>query len=717
MSDRRGARVVLYLGACITLFPSGASLQAGGKTTTLIRQNKPVPVIVVGSEASPSEKFAAQEMATYLGKMTGRKIPVVDDSNIPKGKVIALGRSKLTASMDVAGLGCEQFITDVQPNRLTIIGGRREAKPGQSARDAGTLYGVYEFLDRLGVRWYRPEPWGEHVPRKSSIDPKIGRTVSPAPSYSFRSDAPGGLGYYWHQTTEEEKNQGAIWAARNRLNFWDSSLDGGGEFYWFPGVQTKVTAVRDAVLEAKLGGKEHYTWDHAYRYILPPEEYFASHPEYFALIKGKRDRSDLCLGNIEMQRVFADTLIAKAKANPDLSSLSLEPSDCLGNTCDCDPCKAMDLPLNTRPNGEGSNRVARFSNTIAGLVGKEAPWVKLIWLGYSGHTAAPTNVQQLEPNTIIMPAPIGEWNDWRKSLRGLSGSTFDLPKMLGEWAALKPSCLMMWDYYGGYAWPGPLPMTHSVANRWREYRKFGVKGIANEGETSWGPQGLDRYMSVKLMWNPDLDVDRELNLYYTNYYGHAAKPMKAYHESLFKAFEKAQYPIWSGGHGMHLLFTPALVKELGKHIGNAQALVKGQPLCERRMKGVWAGYEFARRVSEILVLKKKSGIPVSRTDPVSYLSPGMPRPAFVWSGNYLQSSEAEKAYGDLIRWVRSVNTGDHVFLMIRDQSKCKITEDVAETIFSTKGWAESIWISYLPYDILMNAMNTDQPEEVILKDF
>jgi hypothetical protein len=224
-------------------------------------------------------------------------------------------------------------------------------------------------------------------------------------------------------------------------------------------------------------------------------------------------------------------------------------------------------------------------------------------------------------------------------------------------------------------------------------------------------------MCVRLMWNPDLDVQRELDLYYANYSGPAVRPMKAYHEALFRAFEKAPYPIWSGGHGMHLLFTPALVKELGGFMTEAQTLVRGQPLYERRLNGVWAGYEFARRVSEILVLKKKHGVAVTKTDRLGNLAPEVPRPEFGGAGNYLHSVEAEKAYRDLIRWVRSVNTKDHVFFMIRDQAKAKLQEDVAETIFCRKGFAESVWIAYLPYDILTNFMNAHQPEADVLRDF
>jgi hypothetical protein len=207
-------------------------------------------------------------MVTYLEKITGQRIVIVDDGNVPDDRtIVAIGRSTLTASIDTSGLGCEQFVTDIQAQRLTIVGGHREAKPGQAARDAGTLYGVYE-------------------------------------------------------------------------------------------------------------------WNHMYRYLLPVEEYFGSHPEYFALKDGQPIRSDLCLGHPELPKRFAKKLIAKAQANPELTTRSVEPDDCLGHTCQCELCKAMDLPANRRPNGEGSNRIARFSNTIAGEVAKDAPWVKLMWLGY-----------------------------------------------------------------------------------------------------------------------------------------------------------------------------------------------------------------------------------------------------------------------------------------------------------------------------------------------
>jgi hypothetical protein len=249
----------------------------------------------------------------------------------------------------------------------------------------------------------------------------------------------------------------------------------------------------------------------------------------------------------------------------------------------------------------------------------------------------------------------------------------------------------------------------------RNYRKLGIRGIYWESVMSWGPQGLDYYMTARLAWNPDMDLEKELNLYYKNYYGPAAKPMKAYHELWMKALEKHTYPVQSGGRGMYLVCSPALINQLGKQMESAQALVKGQPLYERRLKGVWAGYEFSRRISEILVLKKKYGKIVVEAPPGTPRPPDLVGPVFAGTGSYYQSEEAEKAYGDLIRWMRSVNTEDQVFDMHLNPK-----EDVAETIFPQSRDADvygSCFFAYLPVDLLRNELYPNDREEVLLKDF
>lgn len=95
---------------------------------------------------------------------------------------------------------------------------------------------------------------------------------------------------------------------------------------------------------------------------------------------------------------------------------------------------------------------------------------------------------------------------------------------------------------------------------------------------------------------------------------------------------------------MHLLFTPALVAKLGAEMEQAEALVKGHELYERRLKGMLAGYEVARQVSDILVLKNREGVATE--------SPK-------WPGKtYLKSDNAEAAYEKLVAYIVSLSGVD-----------------------------------------------------------
>ena len=111
-------------------------------------------------------------------------------------------------------------------------------------------------------------------------------------------------------------------------------------------------------------------------------------------------------------------------------------------------------------------------------------------------------------------------------------------EVLRGWHQLKPSGIMIWEYWTGYGWPGPVPQTRAIADRLKHYRRYNVRGIFNDTTIQWGPQALELYMLGKLLWNPDLDLREELELYYQNYYGPAAEPMRGYHEAFMDEFEK-----------------------------------------------------------------------------------------------------------------------------------------------------------------------------------
>ncbi|MCA9097916.1 MAG: DUF4838 domain-containing protein, partial [Planctomycetaceae bacterium] len=598
------------------------------KSLTFYREGDPVPVIFVDLRASAPEKFAAHELRDHLQEIIGREITIRTDHWLkeePEGAYIAVGKSRFTADIDNSALETERYIIDVGERRIAIVGGRD--------RQRGVLYGVYEFLERLGVRWYRPEPWGRHLPQLKEISLPPGRIVSPGSHYEYRSVLAGGFtrNAEW---TLDQADATCLWALRNRLNGADPGSD------------------------PRYGGQVSPQFDHIYYQLFPVEEYFDSHPEFFCMYKGERRKTNpdaplrpdnptglqLCLGNPELQELFAQKIIDKARGRYDLDKVtfSATPNDACP-FCECDQCKAMDDPRDPK---SMSNRVCAFTNIIARKVASEVPGARISLNAYSDWTAPPTIVDRIEPNVQIHLALINGWSDYTRPFHSSPSWNDRTRESFQRWKALGVSRIYTYEYWSGYAWPGPLPLVKTVADRLRAYREFNVRGVYSESTPSWGPQGLDHYFTSQLLWNPDLDLDAELIAYYRNFYGPAELPMRRYHEKLLHALETSNLPVHSGGRGMHLLMTPTLIDELGKHIAAARASVQGQPLYERRLRGVAEGFEFSAAVSRLLQLKKQTGIEVSI--PAS-------------TGSYLKSPQAETAYEEILRIIRRNQSGDAVF--------------------------------------------------------
>lgn len=628
-----------------------------------ITANEPPPDIFIDMRATPAEKFAARELRDALVKMTGREIAIRTDYWIkdpPTAKFIAVGSSRFTADINSFDLATEQYIIDVTPRRLAIVGGRD--------RQRGILYGVYDVLEQWGVRWYRPEAWGEHVPERTTVALPLGRKTGAVPDYSYRSGLAGGFTRSAECTLDQSENA-ALWALRNRLNGPD------------PGS------------EPRSGGKVSLGFDHIYYQLIPVEEYFDQHPEYFCLIRGERRRRhpdyegrpgnptalQLCLSNPGLQELFAQKIIEKARGRYDLNqvSFSMTPNDACP-FCECDACKLMDDP---KEPASMSNRVCLFTNIVARKVAQAVPGARLSLNAYSTWTDPPRLIERMEPNVLIHIALINGWADYTKPLAApepnwnrSAASSFE------RWKALGVSEIYTYEYWSGYGWQGPLPIVRTIADRLRQYRKYNIRGVYNETHPAWGPQGLELYMFSKLIWNPDLDVDHELNLYYKNFYGPAEVPMRAYHEAWLGAIEQHPHPVFSGGRGMHLMMKPKFIEQTGTYIDQAEKLVQGHPLYEHRLKGVAEGHQFAAGISKVLQIKKKTGV---KTEIAGN------------RGSYLKSEPAEQAFTELLK-----------------ETKRRMG---TESIFDIQAEAPYFW--YVDGDVLRNEAFGYQHESDLLTEF
>jgi len=109
-----------------------------------------IKVIVTPRESSKNLAEAARELEKYLGEVTGKRYPIVSESDMTPGqKAIFLGNTDAArrASIDVPSLPTQSWRIKTFEGNIIIAGGG----PG----GVGTLLGTYRFLDKqLGVKFY-----------------------------------------------------------------------------------------------------------------------------------------------------------------------------------------------------------------------------------------------------------------------------------------------------------------------------------------------------------------------------------------------------------------------------------------------------------------------------------------------------------------------------------------------------------------------------------
>jgi hypothetical protein len=110
----------------------------------------PVPQqgrIAVDPAASALERFAARELQRYIYVCTGSLVASGPQAGAPAGPALIVAtQGRALASLAGPGqpLGPGDYRVRSSDGRVSIIGGD----------DVGTLYGVYRFAERLGVRFY-----------------------------------------------------------------------------------------------------------------------------------------------------------------------------------------------------------------------------------------------------------------------------------------------------------------------------------------------------------------------------------------------------------------------------------------------------------------------------------------------------------------------------------------------------------------------------------
>lgn len=486
-------------------------------------------IVLSAKEASPSERFAAQELANFLHQMTGAEFPVVTDDQAGAGPHIFVGDSpalrKVAPGLDLRGLGREGYVVQTVGPHLILAGGRMR----------GSMYAVYDLLeDHFGCRWFTPDC--SRIPRYDVLElaPLRERKVPPLEyREDFIAEAFDGL-----------------WAVRNRMN----------------GNSHRITP--------EMGDKIHYVgFVHTFYPLLPPEKYFKDHPEYYALVGGQRraENAQLCLTNPDVVRLVTEQVRrwlrdAKAKGLPDDIIVSVSQNDCWG-WCECPKCAAV-----AKEEGSQSGPILRFVNQVANAIKDEFPLAAIDTLAYSYSRKPPLKVRP-RPNVIVRLCSIECC--FSHPLDGCPVNKSFMDDLRGWQKICKR--LYVWDYVTDFAhYIMPFPNLRVLGPNLRTFVTHNVRGVFEEGNYHGGGElaYLRAYMLAKALWDPNYDMNRAMKEFLEAYYGPAAPFIRRYIDLLHDTVERENIHvfIWTGPTEKYL--RPEILAEAERLFDAAESAVR-----------------------------------------------------------------------------------------------------------------------------------------------
>jgi hypothetical protein len=470
---------VLGMTSAATSQPAEMTIAADGNAQA---------VIVVAADATAPEKHAAEELAKFLGEITGAKFDVVGPEKAGSSPRIAVGPG---AAQAVAP-GVE--LKDLGPDGIVIrTAGANLVLSGQKGAPRGTLYAVYTFLeDTVGCRWWTSTV--SRIPKKPALKVPA-QQVRYVPVLEYREP--------FHIDAFD-----GDWAVRNKSN----------------GHATRLDEPR--------GGKISYKgFVHTFYSLVPPS-LFEKHPEWFSLIKGQRTtkQAQLCLTNKELKAYVVEQVLAWLKESPQAKIVSISQNDWHGN-CACDNCAAVE-----KDEGSPAGLLLRFVNGVAEAIERDHPDVALDTLAYQ-YTRKPPKITKPRPNVIVRLCSIE--CSFCRPLTDEQNAAFRAD--IEGWSKIGGR-LYIWDYVTDFAhYVQPFPNLRVLGPNVRFFVKHGVKGIFEQGNYQ-SPGGelaeLRAWVLAKLLWNSELDDKALIDEFIDGYYEQAAPAIKEYIRLVHDSAEK-----------------------------------------------------------------------------------------------------------------------------------------------------------------------------------
>jgi hypothetical protein len=528
--------------------------------------------VVVDAGEPPATLHAADELAHYVQRVSGRQVPVVGleawRGQAPgEGLNFFVGRRAALAvepALDPAAWKTEQWLLRTTARGLILAGLDETGKPLSPQVACGSQLAVYTFLDDvLGVKWLWPGTLGEHVPsRPDFVVPTLDR--GGVPRFAIRHISIGYSRYH----TEAAKRDIELWTRRTRQGW---SLQGWFGHSWYYAFELKKT------------GDEN--------------PWMAKNPEMFALVNGKRRGPQMCTTHPAVIDRMVEFVLNDTKF--EISSIS--PSDGAG-FCQCDAqtksaehrrlglpsCTELDVAGAVQEDGKTpiiTDRMMTYANEIARRVRQKDPNKYVGMFAYTWYNRPPLRVRELEPNLLLSfvfqaQAFLDEraWQQWHDNVAG--------------WQKVGARMIVREGWGNHYLLDLPFLHERQIDMEMKAADELGFIAAYGEGSKAFATQATNTWMVVRQMWDPRQDSAAVMEEFCRAAFGPAAPAMHDY----FAVYRDALAANWAQRrmvtpslgvpyvnivNSWHILFPPSVVQAAEAKLQQARALAPAGEYADR----------------------------------------------------------------------------------------------------------------------------------------
>ncbi len=517
----------------ILLLLAGFALSCN-KGLTLVDEQESEYHIILPAKADMSELKAASLLQRFLESSTGYKPPIMRDREPETEYEICMGNTNRNS------------ILGENPQKIELDGYRLTTKEkkvfiyGGSPR--GTLNGATSFIeDYLGIRYYSSEV--KLIPKHEKVSLPYDLDIIYNPPIKFR-------------TTHYRDTWNQAFSNWHKLNH---NKDGSHPDWGY--------------------------WCHSFNTLVPPDQHFEDHPEYYAEVNGSRVPTQLCLTNPDVYQITIENLRKAMEEQPDKTYWSVSQNDNV-SYCQCDECRKID-----EKEGTPMGSLLTFVNKVA----DEFPDKVISTLAYQYSRQAPRNIKPAD-NVNIMLCTI-ELNRSKPISEDPSSDAFR--NDLEDWADITDD-ILLWDYVIQFEnLVSPFPnlrvlqpnLQYFVENHADKHFQQGNREVGGEFAE------LRAYLIAKLLWDPYIDIDKTMDDFLNGYYGEGGKFIRRYIDDIHDELEKSGQSLNIFGHPSDAGQTwlrPEKIKVYEEYFDQAENAVSDNPDVLERVRIARMPIEYAK---------------------------------------------------------------------------------------------------------------------------